>query len=173
MPRYDFHRQQAEKFDLSKDVIQYVNKAIDAKNLKQMPEDFQSHNKEKKIEMAKLQKLSIADLVSNFHDRGKNDVNMSTWKEIQRLDLKFLLEKGKNYVEAYYLHFILDYLNDNKDMIKNTSETVEDYLKKFRNRRKVTISETEKIFEEVMNFLENRLNDLKKDFEIYLLQKKK
>ncbi|MHA1332446.1 MAG: hypothetical protein ACTSR2_15370 [Candidatus Hodarchaeales archaeon] len=142
---------------ISKEISNYINRAID--NIK-VPEDFMKHTKERKIPMSKRRDVSIEDIAGilekDLHDRAKD-------KHIKEMDLQFLSEKGTDYVKAWHLHFILDYLSKLKDWMKNTGESIEDCIDKYQKNKAVTVLETEKQLVEVMNFLKRNSEELQKD----------
>ena len=107
MPNWSIHKKWDLELGIPSKVSDYIQKAIDSKGPSDkniiMPKDFVKHCEEKKIIWSGHKDLAIVDLAYNLHDRARDKV-------IQAEDLKFLLKKGTDYVKAYYLHFILDYL---------------------------------------------------------------
>lgn len=138
-------------------VSNYINRAIDNIN---MPKDFEKHTSEKKIPVVKHGNMSIDELAPKLHDRDRNRI-------VIQEDLNFLSKKGEDYVKAYYLHFILDYLvNLNKnDWMKNTGESIEQCIDKFKKNKAVILPETEEQLQKVMIFLKNNAYELKQDID--------
>ena len=92
-----------------------------------------------------------------YHDRARS-------KHIKEQDLLFLFTKGRDYVKAWYLHFILDYLVKLKDWRKNTGESMEECIDKYkRNKKAVVISGTKEVLTEVMDFLKKNSQKLQED----------
>lgn len=154
--KWKTHDKWAQKLGISKEVSNYVNRVVDNINV---PEDFKKHTEKRKISTSRGKNFAIRDITENLHDRGKD-------KHIQELDLQFLSMKGKNYVKAYYLHFILDYLVSLKDWMGNTGESIEDCIGKYQKNKAVAIPRTKEQLIEVMNLLKNNIQELKKDLDL-------
>ena len=110
MPKWNIHNKWAGKIGISEEISNYINRAIDNVN---MPEDFRAYIEERKMPRSKGKNLSVIDVVDlqgkSLHDLGKGDKEKVRF--IKESVLLFLSEKGKDYVKAWYLHFILDYLS--------------------------------------------------------------
>lgn len=64
------------------------------------------------------------------------------------------------------MHFILDYLVDLKDWMKNTGEGIEDCIDKYQKNKAATFLGTEEQLVEVINFLKNNTQELQKDLDL-------
>lgn len=166
MPRWKLHHKWDQKLGISYEVSGYIAHAIDSKgpsdNRIQMPEDFRKHTEERKIPRTKGKNFAIADLQANLHDRGRN-------RFVQIQDLEFLSGKGRDYVKAYYLHFILDYLDGKnmRDWMRNTDDSIEYCIDLYNKNKAVYIStETETALVEVIDFLKSNSQELQKDLNL-------
>jgi len=111
--------------------------------------------------------IDVVDLQGkSLHDLGKGDKEKVRF--IKESVLLFLSEKGKDYVKAWYLHFILDYLNSRqmRDWMKNTGEGVKECIDKYQKNKAVIIPGTDEQLIEVMNFLKNNIQELQKDLDL-------
>jgi len=158
IPSWKIHNKWAQKAGISQEISNYINRAIDNKK---MPEDFRKHTEQRKLLRSSGGPISITDIGSimenKLHDRARS-------KHIKEQDLLFLSTKGKNYVKAWYLHFILDYLVKLKDWRKDTGESMEECIDKYkRNKKAVVISGTKEVLIEVMDFLKKNSQELQKD----------
>jgi len=164
MPEWNIHDKWVQKMGISKEVSNYINRAIDNINV---PEDFREYIEERRMPRSKGKNLSIMDIVSlqggSLHDIGKG--NEEKVKFIKGPILLFLSKKGKDYVKAWYMHFILDYLNSYqiRDWMKNAGEAVEDCINKYQKNKAVTVLGKERHLTEVMNFLKANAHELQKD----------
>ena len=156
MPNWKTHVKWSRKMGIPEDVAGYTNRIIDARKLEDYPEDFAEHINRAEFPRPKGRlPFSLADLLVTF---GTHDVR-KTKREI----LPFFERKGNAYVEAWYLHHILDYLVKLKDWMKNTGESIEDCINKYQKNKAVTVLETEKQLIEVMDFLKRNTQELRKD----------
>jgi hypothetical protein len=144
-------------------VADYMQKAIDSKGPKDkkilMPEDFAKHCQEQKIIWAGHKNLAIADLAVNMHDRARHKV-------VQAEDLKFLLSKGEDYVKAYYVHFILDYLVKMDYWMTTTGDSVSDCIEKYVKNKAVVVPETSQCLMTVVEFLKTNYQELQGDYNL-------
>ena len=165
MPKWDIHKKWDSKVGVSPEVSDYIVKAIDSKGPSdkkiRMPEDFRRHTLDRKIPLAKRSNISIADMYSDLHDRAKS-------RFVQEEDLRFLLKKGEEYIKAYYLHHVLDYLDHSsiRDWIKVTGSSVEDCIGKYVKNMSVSILETQETLAEVIDFLKGHAQELKRDLSL-------
>ncbi len=66
------------------------------------------------------------------------------------------------------MHFILDYLVKLRDWRKNTGESIEECIDKYkRNKKAVVTSGTEEVLTEVMDFLKNNSQELQQDIDLW------
>lgn len=159
MPKWNIHDKWAQKMGISKEISNYINRAIDNINV---PEDLIKYLNETQIPRPKDRvPWRIEDLLAMF---GRHDFGHK--KFIKEKVLPFFQRKGRNYINAYYLHFILDYLIALKDWMKNTDESIEDCIDKYQTNKAVTIPGTKGVLIEVMNFLKRNNKDLQKDLNL-------
>jgi hypothetical protein len=160
------HDKWTKKLGISKGVSRYVNNIIDAiregKTLPQEYTDFVNKESRRIAEQSKRRVGALAMAIESEtlkHDSARR--KRTSGKIASEIQLKFLKIKGKDFVKAWYLHHALDYLNDNKDLIKNVpSESIETLFIKYQKNRPVTFSE------EIIDFLKNNLQELKKDLDL-------
>ena len=160
MPKWKTHIKWSKKIGIPDDVARYTNGVIDA--VGDYPEDFTEYINKVKIPRPKDKApFSIADLLTMYgrHDFGKKDF-------IKRKVFPFFRRKGEDYVKAWYLHFILDYLVDLKDWRKDTGEGIEEIIDKYQKNKAVTFWGTEEQLVEVINFLKNNTQELQKDLDL-------
>lgn len=156
MPGWEVHMRWSKKTGIPDDVAEYTNRIIDARKLEDYPEDFAKwiNNVESPRPKGRMP-FSLADLLVIF---GTHDV-----RKMKREILPYFQRKGDTYVKAWYLHLILDYLVKLKDWMRNTGESVEDCINKYRKNKAVTILGTEKQLTEVMDFLQANTQELRED----------
>ena len=151
------HDKIAEMAGIPNRISNEINRFIDDINpLK----EFEEHNTEKKIVICGHLNMSIRDLIgivgpekNPLHDRGKK-----RW--IQEEDLKWLLETRKEYIKCYYLHFAVDNINDNKNLTKNTGETVDHCINRWKKKHAVIVPGTVPYLRDVLDFLRNNSEEI-------------
>lgn len=156
MPGWEVHMRWSKKMGISNDVAEYTNRVIDAKKLEDHPKNFLEYAYRKEFPRPKGKKpFSLTDFLVIFpaHD----------FRKLKKEVLPYFRIKGENYVKAWYLHHILDYLVKLKDWMKNTGESIEDCIDKYRKNKAVTILGTEKQLTEVMDFLQANTQELRED----------
>jgi len=156
MPSWQVHDKWALKMGIPKEVSKYTNRVIDAKKLEDHPKNFLEYAYRKEFPRLKGKKpFSLADFLVIFppHD----------FRKLKKEVLPYFRIKGEDYVKAWYLHLILDYLVKLKDWMKNTGESIEDCIDKYQKNKAVTIPETEELLIEVMSFLKGNTEELAKD----------
>ncbi|MBI2850677.1 MAG: hypothetical protein HYX80_06515 [Chloroflexi bacterium] len=145
-------------------IADYMQRAIDSSGPADkkiiMPEDFAKHCQEPKVIWAGHKNLSIADLTPTMHDRARN-------KAIQTEDLKFLLSKGNDFVKAYYMHFILDYLNHPtiREFMKQ-GDSISDCVDKYVKNKVVTFPGTNQSLSAVVEFLKANSEELQAEYNL-------
>ena len=164
MPGWKVHDDWARKMGISQEISKCTNGIIDAQRLEDYPEDFAKYVNEVKIPRPKDRvPWSLADLLVIFgtHDFGKKDF-------LKREIFPFFVRKGNDYVKAWYLHFILDYLVKLKKnrWMEDTGESVEDCIDKYQKNKAITVFGTQKQLIEVMNFLKKNVQELQKDLNL-------
>jgi hypothetical protein len=165
VPSWSIHKKWDLKLGIPFEVSDYIQKAIDSKGSSDkkipMPEDFKQHTEDRKLQRSRGKNFAIADLNSNLHDRAKDKV-------IQAEDLKFLLNKGTDYVKSYYLHFILDYLDHPtiREWLKITGESIADCIDKYHKNKAILLPETKEHLVYVIAFLKGHSQEVKEDLGI-------
>lgn len=156
MPKWEVHMKWSKRMGIPDDVAEYTNRLIDARTLEDYPEDFSKWINKVEFPRPKgRMPFSLADLLVTF---GTHDV-----RKMKREILPYFQRKGEDYVKAWYLHLILDYLVKLKDWRKNTGESIEDCIDKYQKNKAVTTPETEELLSEVMNFLKGNSEELAED----------
>lgn len=151
------------KLGIPSEVSDYIQKAIDSKGFSDkkipMPEDFKIHTEDRKLQRSRGTNFAIADLNTNLHDRARDKVIQAE---------KFLLNKGTDYVKAYYLHFILDYLDHNtiREWLKITGESIADCIDKYHKNKAILLPETNEYLIYVMDYPKGHSQEVKKDLDI-------
>jgi hypothetical protein len=165
MAKWPIHKKWDSKLGIPSEISDYVLRAVDSKGSSDkkipMPEDFKQYTEDKKLQWSKGKNFAIADLKENLQDGAQN-------KLIQTEYLKFFINKGTDYVKAYYLHFILDYLNHPsiQECLKIPGENMTSYVDKYKNNKAVSLPETDEYLLFVMDFLKSHSQDVTKDLDI-------
>lgn len=160
------HDKWANKLGISNEVSRYVNNLIDAiRDDKTLPPeyiDFVRKESEKIGEQSKKGKRVIAMLIQREtlkHDSGRRRKTIG--RVSAKIQSRYMKKKGKDYVKAWYLHHALDYLEGNRDWIRNVpSETVETVIMKHKKNRPQTFSK------EIADFLKNNTKELEQDLKL-------
>ncbi len=164
------HKDWDSKLGTPCEVSDYMQRAIDSKGPSDknivMPEDFVKHCEEKKIIWSGHKNLAIVDLAYNLHDRAKAG-GKTIRKIIQAEDLKFLLAKGDDYVKAYYLHFILDYLDHstNRQLIQ-MGDSIARCIDRYKKNKAADVSETSQHLICVMDYLKGHSQEVKEGLNL-------
>jgi len=149
----------SKRMGIPDDVAEYTNRLIDARTLEDYPEDFSKWINKVEFPRPKGRlPFSLADLLVTF---GTHDV-----RKMKREILPYFQRKGHDYVRAWYLHHVLDYLVKLKDWMQNTGESIEDCINKYRKNKAVTLFGTEEQLIEVMNFLKRNIRGLQEDLNL-------
>lgn len=163
MSKWAIHEKWTTKLGISPEVSKYMQRAIDSKgpndDLIIMPEDFVKHCNDRKIIWAGHKNLAISDLITNMHDRARNKI-------VQEEDLRFLISKGENYVKAYYIHFILDYLVKMDEWMTVSGDSVATCIGKYLKNKAVVIPETRQCLNDVAEALKENYQELKHDYNM-------
>jgi len=150
MPGWKIHTKWSRKMRIPDDVAEHTNKVIDAWKLGNSPEDFLRYVCSKQY-LARL--LRMFEVI---HDLRK----------FKREVLPYFRMRGEDYVRAWYLHHLLDYLVKLRDWMKNTGESTKKCIDKYKKNKAVTLYDTEKQLIEVMDFLKNSTQQLQKDLDL-------
>ncbi len=170
MSKWCVHKDWDSKLGTPCEVSDYMQRAIDSKGPSDknivMPEDFVKHCEEKKIIWSGHKNLAIVDLAYNLHDRAKAG-GKTIRKIIQAEDLKFLLAKGDDYVKAYYLHFILDYLDHstNRQLIQ-MGDSIARCIDRYKKNKAADVSETSQHLICVMDYLKGHSQEVKEGLNL-------
>jgi len=158
---WHYHDKWNRKLGISDGISNYVNNLIDVlvgrKTLPQEYLDFvelesqKEANSEKKVVSSALEEEILK------HDSARKSDNKSMRELIAKIQLKFLSQKGEDYVKAWYLHHALDYVDDTIEWRTNTAETVEECVDKHQKNKPETYSP------EIMDLLKNNIQELEKD----------
>jgi hypothetical protein len=158
MSEFIQHDKIAEMAEIPNRISNEINRFIDDIN---PPQEFEEHNTERKIFVCGHLNMSIRNLFgyvksknSPLHDRGKEE-----W--VQKEDLKWLLATRKEYIRCYYLHFAIDYINDNKGWMKDTGESINDCINNWGKRHAVIVPGTESYLRDILEFLKNNIENIK------------
>lgn len=159
MPGWKIHIKWSRKMGIPDDIAEHTNRVIDAWKLEDYPEDFLRYVYGKEYPQPKGKKpISLAELLIGF---GTHDL-----RKLKKCVLPYFRMKGKDYVRAWYLHHILDYLVKLRDWMKNTGESTKKCIDKYKKNKAVTLYDTEKQLVEVMDFLKSNTQQLQKDLDL-------
>ncbi len=156
MPKWEIHNKWAEQMGISKEVSVFINLIIDFPQKCQEFLDFCDRDPDAKIySKGRPTHITIGQFMR--HDSGRN-------KEYARkIQLKFLRQKGVEYIKAWYLHHILDYI---KWWITETpSESIpriEDILQAKR-LEKMFGSSAKQELQTITNFVTNHSEEILQD----------
>jgi len=107
MPEWSIHNKWAEKMRISREVSNFVNKLID------FPEECQEFSEDQR----KTYKIE--------HNSGRKR------KTVMYMQLRFLRQKGAEFVKAWFLHHALDYIKGAPIL------SIEEVLKRLEERTEV------------------------------------
>lgn len=168
MPTWKIHDKWSQKLGISEKVSGDVNNLIDAiKNGKTLPKDYVDFVEKESQREANSKKKVVGKYISERTQSHDSARRSDTRGISARIQLKFLGQKGENYVKAWYLHHALDYLDKNRSYINVNSLSMESIKKMYKENKPQTYSE------EIMNFLKRHISEVKKDlnFRGVLVQK--
>lgn len=162
MPTWIIHDRWARKLGISKEVSKYVNNLIDAiEEGKLLPQEYLDFvDKESKKEANSKKKVVSVSLKERTlsHDSGRRkDIRWLSAK----IQLRFLRQKGEDYINAWYLHQALDYLDqDIREFMKNTFTSIESAFEIYKKNKPQIYSE------KIINFLKGNIQELKIDLNL-------
>lgn len=107
MPEWSIHNKWAEKMRISREVSNFVNKLID------FPEECQEFSEDQR----KIYKIE--------HNSGRKR------KTVMYMQLRFLRQKGAEFVKVWFLHHALDYIKGAPIL------SIEEVLKRLEERTEV------------------------------------
>jgi len=131
MTEWQLHNKWAIKLGITRDVSEYVNRLIDFPH---EVEDYVSFVKSrmKKDHMTNDEFIKITKKLKIFHTVFGHDIGR-TKKGPMKWQLEFLLQKGIDYVKAWYLHHLMDFIENRED------DKVNNVLEKFCEKMKIKI----------------------------------
>ena len=160
MPKWKVHNKWAEKMKISKDTSNFVNGLVDFPKDSQEFKDFCEKDPDARIfRRGRLTRGTI--FCSILHDSGRNK------EYARRIQLKFLSQKGNDYIRAYWLHQILDYVDWWVRNYPGGNLTTTDILGEKRLKKKIGDPENEEL-QFVVDFVnqnsEEIIEDIKRNF---------
>lgn len=159
MPSWKVHMKWSRKMEIPDEIAEYTNRVIDTWKLEDYPEDFAKYIYEKEFPRPKGRvPFLLADFLIMF---GTHDL-----RKLKEEVLPYFRMKGEDYVRAWYLHHILDYLVKLRAWMKNTGESTKECIDKYQKNKAVTLYDTEKQLTKVMNFLKDNTQELQKDLDL-------
>ncbi len=158
---WHYHNKWAGKLGISDEISNYVNNLIDVLGgRKTLPQDYldfvELESRKEANSKKKAVSIDIEEKVLK-HDSARKGNNKSMRELIAKIQLRFLSQKGEDYVKVWYLHHALDYVDDTGEWRTNTAETVEECVDKHQKNKPETYSP------EIMDFLKNNIRELEKD----------
>ncbi|MCD6514437.1 MAG: hypothetical protein J7L07_05895 [Candidatus Odinarchaeota archaeon] len=180
MPSWEIHNKWAEKLGIPSDISNYVNKLIDfPERVKEFIESYADTDKwwdewkkksprfpldpeyirEVLLSEDEMDKKIRKDLLQIRHDAGRKGKPLggSRYEGLAaHVQLKFLSLKGEDYVRAWFLHHLLDYM-----MIEMfyAPFSLQEIFERLEERTE------SKIPEEVKQFVRDNLTEILKDLE--------
>jgi hypothetical protein len=156
MPEWKIHNKWAEKAGISKEVSGFVNLLIDFPQKCQEFLDFCDREQAARIyKGGKSTRMTILPLIRHNSARNK--------KYARKIQLEFLRQKGDEYIKAWYLHQILDYLK--WWVTEEPSEyvlSIEDILQAKRLDRQIG-SPQDRELQNIKNFVMNHSEEILRD----------
>jgi len=123
MPEWKIHNKWAEKLGIPKEISNFVNRLIDFPEESQEFMEFCNREDEKPRTGRRKCVVTLPYRTTvGKHDSGRRR------KTAAYLQLRFLRQKGSEYVEAWYLHHILDYIESAPIL------SIEEILKRIENK---------------------------------------
>ena len=156
MPKWEIHNKWAEQMGISKEVSDFINLVIDFPQKCQEFLDFCDREPDARIySKGRPTRITIGQFMR--HDSGRH---YGYAKEVQ---LKFLRKKGDDYVKAWYLHHILDYMAWwVTEGFSESTPSIEDILQAKR-LEKLFGSSQEQELRNVKNFVMNHSAEILQD----------
>ena len=176
MPKWELHNKWAKRLGISRDVSDYVNRLIDfpkrCPDFKEFAEDEDNWKDFYKLMHAYWPAYCRRQI---RHDAGRSNV-ATTY-----IQLKFLSQKGSDYIKAWYLHHLLDeverrlrslrkrYRNVSyyETLVRNPWFSLDAAVEKLRRVVRPVVGSCEE-FRIVEDFLEDNWIELLQDFR-YLI----
>ena len=157
MPEWKIHNKWAEKMRISKEASIFVNGLIDFPKDSQEFKGFCEKDPDARIfSGSRPTRGTIFSFI--IHDLGRNK------EYARRIQLKFLFQKGNDYIRAYYLHQILDYVDWWVRSYPEEDLTTTDILEKKRLKKKIGDPENEEL-QFVVDFVNQNSEKILKDIK--------
>ena len=157
MPGFIIHNKIAGLAGIPDRISNEINRFMDDTD---PPLEFEEHNSDEKIFVCGHLNVSIRHLAGSkgavkrpIQERGKIE-----W--IQKEDLKWMLATRKEYIKCYYLHLAVDNICDTRERIKRV--TISDCINTWERENAVIIPGTEPYLKNVLGFLRNNTENIKK-----------
>ncbi len=132
--KWDDHRWWANKFGISDDVAEYVNMIVDLSEENRLPEEYKqdieaaadaiAENQGAKRGNSALSAVIAVDALG--HDAGRRKPSRGT--VAAECTLRHLRQKGRSFVDAWYLHHHLDYLHEQR----STGDDLREVLMRYK-----------------------------------------
>ncbi|PUA34286.1 MAG: hypothetical protein B9J98_00080 [Candidatus Terraquivivens tikiterensis] len=144
MPEWEIHNKWARRLGIPEKISNFVNSLVDFPEENQEFMEFLD-TEDKKLCMGKRKHIVILPYRATVgkHDSGRRR------KTAMYLQLRFLRQKGSEYVKAWYLHHILDYIKSAPVL------GIEEILKRVENK-----TESCKELEIVKNFVMSNSDEI-------------
>lgn len=156
MPKWEIHNKWAEQMGISKEASDFINLLIDFPQQCREFVDFCEKDPDARIySKGKPTRMTIGPFIG--HDSGRHN------KSDREIQVKFLGQKGAEYIKAWYLHHILDYI---KWWVTETPpgffSSIEDILQAKR-LEKMFGSSQEQNLQNIKNFVMNHSEEILQD----------
>jgi len=156
------HDRWAAKIGISKEVARYVNNLIDAiKKGKTLPQEYTDFVDRESKKEASSKKKVVAHFIGGTtlsHDSGRR--NGREGIIATDTQLKFLGDKGGDYIDAWYLHHTLDYLNNPTIKFYLREYGIEEVLGMYKKNKPQTYSD------KIVDFLKYNVQELKEELDV-------
>ena len=158
MPKWQIHDKWARKTGISEEVSNFVNRLIDFPQECQEFLDFCDREPDARIYIkGRPTRMSIGSFAR--HDSAR------TKERDRNIQLKFLWQKGEEYIKAFYLHHILDYLEWwVKNMPSDSTPNIHDILQEKRLAKKIGLPQDEQL-QKMVIFAVNHSEEILRDFQ--------
>ena len=153
MPKWQIHDKWAKRVGTSKEISTFVNSLIDFPEKHQGFLDFCDREPDARIYIkGKPTRMSIGSFAR--HDSAR------TKEHDRNIQLKFLQYKGEEYIKAFYLHHILDYIEWwIRNMPSDSTINIHDILQERRLAKKIGPPEDENL-QKIVIFVKNHSKEI-------------
>ena len=157
MPSWRVHERWAQRLGIPFNVANFVNRLIDKPSDVQEYIDFLS-GQESAPSRRSGGRMKVVTLPLSMRERHNSGRKLKTYA---RLQLKFLSNKGLEYVKAWYLHHTLDYIESTPSL--EPTETLGRIKRTFVT--KCNNHDFSRILEEVLEFCRKNLSKIVHDIQ--------